>query len=201
MHHFYFLPGASGNTDFWQPLLQAYINTTHEGQIIAYPGFYHIPCKPHIQSFEQLSDHVLSKIVKPSILVAQSMGGLFAIRAALEKGDLVKGLVLVATSGGICLDEFNVQDWRADYHQQQAQTPNWFVKTQVNYEKELASIKIPVLLIWADADPISPLPIALKLQSYLPQAKLKVIRSTSHHFASTHTQELLFLINKHFNFK
>ncbi|WP_237415323.1 alpha/beta fold hydrolase [Acinetobacter nectaris] len=65
-------------------------------------------------------------------------------------------------------------------------------------KKKLASIKIPVLLIWADADPISPLPIALKLQSYLPQAKLKVIKSTSHHFASLHSTEIKSHIDENF---
>ncbi|WEV48248.1 alpha/beta hydrolase [Acinetobacter sp. ESL0695] len=114
MSHFYFLPGASGNTHFWQPLLTKYLNTPHTCKIISYPGFYNEPPVPHIQSFEQLSDHVLLQIQCPSIVVAQSMGGLFAIRAALEAKSFMKGLVLVATSGGISLDEFDIDDWRAD---------------------------------------------------------------------------------------
>lgn len=199
MSHFYFLPGASGNTHFWQPLLTKYLNTPHTCKIISYPGFYNEPPVPHIQSFEQLSDHVLLQIQCPSIVVAQSMGGLFAIRAALEAKSFVKGLVLFATSGGISLDEFDIDDWRADIQKQNAQMPDWFIETQANYEKELISIKIPVLLIWADEDPISPLAIALKLKSYLPQAELKVIPSTSHHFASLHSEEIKGYIDEHFD--
>ncbi len=54
---------------------------------------------PEINNFDDLSNYVVAQIEQPSILIAQSMGGIFAIAATLQKTDLVKGLVLIATSG------------------------------------------------------------------------------------------------------
>ena len=101
-----FLPGASGNTSFWYPLIRC-LKTSYSHKIIAYPEFGDTPVQPEIQSFETLTEYVLTQIEEPSILIAQSMGGIFAVAATLQKPDLIKGLVLIATSGGINLEPFH----------------------------------------------------------------------------------------------
>ncbi|MGL5403239.1 MAG: alpha/beta fold hydrolase, partial [Acinetobacter sp.] len=117
MNHLVFLAGASGNTQFWNPLV-AKLPEAYTKQIIHYPGFHGVATDPEINNFDDLSNYVVAQIQQPSILIAQSMGGIFAIAAALQKTDLVKGLVLIATSGGINLDRFQVQDWRQLYRQE-----------------------------------------------------------------------------------
>ena len=56
----------------------------HEKQIIAYPGFGRYAKNQDIQNFKQLTDYVVDSIPSKSILIAQSMGGIFAIAKAVE---------------------------------------------------------------------------------------------------------------------
>lgn len=48
-------------------------------------------------------------------LVAQLMGGIVAILMALKRPTLIENLVLVGTSDGINMAQFNDEEWRADY--------------------------------------------------------------------------------------
>jgi len=111
-----FLLGASGSTTFWHPLIEK-LPPYYQTKIIGYPGFGDTPESFEVKSFEDLTNHVVDQINEESVIVAQSMGGIFAVAAALQKTQLVKGLVLIATSGGINLERFNVQDWREAYRQ------------------------------------------------------------------------------------
>ncbi|WP_343595061.1 alpha/beta hydrolase [Acinetobacter sp.] len=178
-----FLPGASGSTDFWQPLIQQ-LPDEYEKRVIAYAGFGQMPVDPTIHNFAQLQSAVLQKIDQPSILIAQSMGGIFAIAAALQKPELIKGLVLIATSGGVDLQPFHVADWRDAYQKEFLNYPDWFVTTQTRYDDLLQFIQIPVLLIWGDQDDISPIAVGEYLLEQLPQATLKVIKGGNHQLAN-----------------
>lgn len=130
----YFLPGASGNTLFWQPVIECLESLPFKKYHIHYPGFFNHPANDTIHNFDQLSDYVLNEIKQPSILIAQSMGGLFAIRAALEKPNLIQALVLVATSGGIDLSDLVIKDWKEAYLVNDPSLPKWFTETSVNYQ-------------------------------------------------------------------
>ena len=152
MNNLVFLPGASGNTQFWNPLI-AQLPKSYTKQVIAYPGFHGVAAHPDVNSFDDLTDYVVAQIQQPSILIAQSMGGIFAIAATLQKTDLIKGLVLMATSGGINLDPFQVRDWRQAYQQEYLQYPDWFITAKVDYEAELAHIQQQVLLLWGRSGP------------------------------------------------
>lgn len=112
--NFIFLPGALGNINFWQPVIQQ-LPRDCSSTVIAYPSFGGYPENAAVQSFEGLQDYVLQQIQQPSIIVAQSMGGIFAVQAALEKPEQVQALVLVATLGGIDLSPFQAVDWRKAY--------------------------------------------------------------------------------------
>ena len=73
-----FLPGASGNTTFWQPVIQRLQDNST--MVVAYPSFGGYPDEMKVQSFEDLQDYVLNQIQQPSVVVAQSMGGIFAVK-------------------------------------------------------------------------------------------------------------------------
>ena len=184
-----FLPGASGSTAFWHPLIEK-LPQHYQTKIIGYPGFGDTPESFEVKSFEDLTNHVVDQINEESVIVAQSMGGIFAVAAALQKTQLVKGLVLIATSGGINLERFNVQDWREAYRQAFLKYPDWFVTTNANYEEFLSDINIETLLIWGDNDPVSPVQVGQYLNQKFENSMLYVVKGGDHQLAEKHADEV-----------
>lgn len=184
-----FLPGASGKTAFWMPLIKL-LPDTLQTKIVAYPGFDHAPAQAEVHDFASLTRYVMGQIQQPCILVAQSMGGIFAVEAALSQPELVKGLILMATSGGINLQPFAVEDWRLAYQNSFLHYPDWFVTAQCDYTSRLSEIKCPVLLLWGDHDPISPVAVGEYLQQQFLNARLAIIPGGDHLFAETRAVEV-----------
>ncbi|MGE8545261.1 MAG: alpha/beta fold hydrolase [Acinetobacter johnsonii] len=187
-----FLPGASGNTAFWQPVIQC-LPQDDSTMVVAYPSFGGYPDDVDVQSFEGLQAYVLNQIQQPSVVIAQSMGGIFAVQAALKKPEQVQALVLVATSGGIDLSSFQVADWREDY-QQSFTVPDWFVQHQSDLTDSLERIQCPVLLIWGDADPISPVAVGQFLHRQIPHAELHIVSQGQHDLAYEHAEHVAQLV-------
>ena len=186
-----FLPGASGNTAFWQPVIQ--LLQDDSTIVVAYPSFGGYADDVDVQSFEGLKADVLNQIQQPSVVIAQSMGGIFAVQVALQKPEQVQALVLVATSGGIDLSPFQVADWREDY-QQSFTVPDWFVQHQSDLTGSLERIQCPVLLIWGDADPISPVALGQALHRQIPHAELHIVSQGQHDLAYVHAEHVAQLI-------
>ena len=161
--------------------------------VVAYPSFGGYPDEMNVQSFESLQDDVLNQIQQPSVVIAQSMGGIFAVQAALQKAEQVQALVLVATSGGIDLSPFQVVDWRVDY-QQSFTVPDWFIQHQSDLTDSLERIQCPVLLIWGDADPISPVAVGQALHRQIPHAELHIVSQGQHDLAYAHAAHVARLI-------
>ena len=55
-----FLPGASGNTAFWQPVIQRLQDDST--MVVAYPSFGGYPDDVDVHSFEGLQAYVLNQI-------------------------------------------------------------------------------------------------------------------------------------------
>ncbi len=191
-----FLPGASGNTSFWQPVADRLI---HPGERIhfGWPGFGPTPPDPNVNCIEDLIAKVTDRIDSPAVLIAQSMGGVIALRAALEKPEFVTHLVLAATSGGINLGDLGAQDWRPAFHAANPTLPLWFSNYKVDLTERLSSIKARTLLLWGDADPISPPLAGERLASLLPRAALHIIEGGTHDLANTLAHKVAPLIDKH----
>ena len=187
-----FLPGTSGNTEFWHPVMSR-LSIHHAKTVIAYPSFGGHADQPDVHSFEDLQNYVLDQIREPSIIIAQSMGGIFAVQATLQKPELVEALVLVATSGGIDLTPFNVSDWREDY-QQTFSVPDWFVGHQTYLDDQLYKIDCPVLLIWGDADSISPVAVGQYLHGKIVISELHIIENGQHDLANVYAEQVATLI-------
>ena len=161
--------------------------------VVAYPSFGGYPDDVDVQSFEGLQAYVLNQIQQPSVVIAQSMGGIFAVQAALQKAEQVQALVLVATSGGIDLSPFQMADWREDY-QQSFTVPDWFVQHQSDLTDSLEHIRCPVLLIWGDADQISPVAVGQFLNCQIPHAELHIVSQGQHDLAYVHAKHVAQLI-------
>lgn len=193
-----FLPGASGASTFWKPVADR-LPPDWNTLLIDLPGFGAVPADPSVNSFDDLVRLVTARIgEQPVDLVAQSMGGFVAMRVALERPELVRRLVLVATSGGVDLSQFDLDDWRSEYR---AEFPNAreFVTapSHEDLSDRLAEVPAPTLLLWAQGDRISPLPVGEYLQSKLPNARLEVLDYGDHMFARDHADVVAPLIAEH----
>ncbi|WP_228140684.1 alpha/beta fold hydrolase [Acinetobacter sp. TGL-Y2] len=201
MENLIFLPGASGNIEFWQPVLSL-LSPNYTKQIMTYPEFGGMPAKVGVRSFDDLQLDVISSIKslsqeQPSVVIAQSMGGIFAVQAALHLNlcdqKCIKALVLVTTSGGIDLSRFAVADWREDYSLNFS-VPDWFVQCREALDNQLDQIKCPVLLIWGDDDPISPLSVGRYSEKQFKQARLEIIEGGQHDLAFKYAERVADLI-------
>ncbi|MES1178595.1 MAG: alpha/beta hydrolase [Myxococcales bacterium] len=191
-----FLPGASGNLDFWRPVSE---RLRHPGarRFIGYPGLGGVPVDEEVSRLDDLITWVTRAMTGPVDLVAQSMGGIVAVRAALEKPELVRRLVLTATSGGIDLSSFGAVDWRPEFRARNPGAPGWFMDDCTELSTRLHEITVPVLLIWGDSDPISPVAVGERLAELLPRSELVVLNGGTHDLAFERADEVAALIERH----
>ncbi len=103
---------------------------------------------------------------------------------------------MIATSGGVNLDQFQVQDWREFYQQEYAEYPNWFITTSINYDEFITSIDIKTLLIWGDHDPINPVEVGKYLNHLIEKSDLYIVESGDHQLAEKCANEVALQINK-----
>lgn len=195
-HTLFFLPGALGRTQFWAPAAALLQHPARKVQV-AWPGFNGVPRDPEIRGVDDLATRLLARIDAPCALVAQSMGGVVAMLAALRKPEMITHLVLSATSGGIDLAAFDAEDWRPAMRAAHPGLPDWFARYRDDLAPRLAALRIPALLLWGDADPISPVAVGGRLACLLPQARLHVIPGGDHGVASTHASVVAPLIDRH----
>jgi pimeloyl-ACP methyl ester carboxylesterase len=150
-----------------------------------------------VNSLDDLYRLVRERIDRPVDLVAQSMGGVLAMRAALEFPQRVRRLVLTATSGGLDVRRLGAADWRGDNRRQQPHTPEWFRADRTDLTARLPEVKAPVLLIWGDADPVSPVAVGRYLVSVLPDARLIVVPGGDHMLARDRAADVVPAIRRH----
>ncbi|MHA6129808.1 alpha/beta fold hydrolase [Pseudomonas fluorescens group sp. PF-1] len=191
-----FLPGASGNTRFWLPVAERLVHPAQRVHI-GWPGFGDTPPLAGVTGMDDLVARVLAEIDRPTALVAQSMGGIVAVRAALERPELITHLTLTVTSGGVDMSALGAHDWRPDFAAANPTLPSWFLDDQTDLTLRLAELSMPVLLLWGDSDPISPVRVGQRLAQLLPRAELHVFPGADHDLGFTHAAEVARLIEGH----
>lgn len=193
-----FLPGASGNVDFWKPVAALLRSPLEEVHHVGWPGFGPTPSDPKITTLQELADQVASRIDRPTAVVGQSMGGVVALLATLAKPELVTHLVIAALAGGIDLKRHGAREWRPPRDEIDPRDPSHLF---VAYDRDLLpllpSIRVPTLLLWGDSDPVSPVGAGRWLARVLPNSTLHVVAGGAHTFANTRAAEVAPLIGGH----
>ena len=178
-----FLPGASGDGRFWHPVAER-LPVAWEKTFFDWPGLGHVPSRSDIRGLEDLAGLVLERMEPgPVDLVAQSMGGVVAMLVTLARPERVRRLVLAATSAGIDITPFSPEDWRPEYALEFPGAAPWIRTERRDLSARLPSVTAPTLLLWSDADPISPLGVGWRLAEVLPHAELVVVPVAGHMFA------------------
>ncbi len=185
-----FLPGAGGSASFWRPAADrlADLGPVH---LFDYPGFGGLPADPSIHSLDDLFGWVVARLPPgASHVIAQSMGGVLAVRLALEHPDRVARLVLVATSGGVDVARLGGADWRPEYRASLPDVPLWFVNDYTDFTDRLSGIRARTLLLWSDSDEVSPLPVAQFLAARIPDARVVTVHGGTHAFPNERPEEV-----------
>ena len=191
-----FLPGASGNREFWKPV-SAGLRHPGARRFMTWPGFGGVPPEPGVNGIDDLVARVTREISGPVALLAQSMGGVVAVRAALEKPHLVRRLVLSVTSGGIDVASLGAADWRPSFVKNNPGLPSWFVDERHDLTARIREITIPVLLLWGDADPISPVAVGRRLAELFPNSRLVVFAGGTHDLVLERADEVVHHVERH----
>jgi pimeloyl-ACP methyl ester carboxylesterase len=191
-----FLPGALGDASVWRRLSER-IRAGGARRFFGWPGFSGSPADPSVRGIADLAARVATEMTGPTALFAQSMGGVVAILAALARPEHVRCLVLSVTSGGIDLSGSGAFDWRPELRRQHPDLPRWFEDERWDLSVRLREISVPVLLLWGDADPISPIAVGERLAELLPDAELVVIAGGTHDLVRKRADEVAPHVDRH----
>jgi pimeloyl-ACP methyl ester carboxylesterase len=191
----FFLPGAGGSRQFWKPLAD---ELGQEGVLFSWPGLGDEAHQDGIKSIDALVDLVERNVTEPVNIVAQSMGGLVAVLLAVRKPEMINSLALFVTSAGVKMDQFGASDWRQDYRAAFPNAAMWIEDVEYNLTQKIKLLEFPVLLIWGDDDPISPVAVGKHLESLFPNATLHIVQGGDHDIGSTHARSLAPIVRDHF---
>lgn len=193
--HLLFLPGAGGAAEFWHPL-GSLLPETYAKTYLNWPGLGRERHRAGLDSLDALTAHAAAHLTDDTIILAQSMGGIFAMRLALLYPQKIRKLVFTAASGGIDVMRFGAADWRPAYRAEYPDAAEWITQARADHTAEISSITQPALLLWGDADTVSPVSVGRHLASLLPRAELHVIAGADHSFAETRAAEIAPLVTR-----
>ncbi len=194
--HILFLPGAGGAPEFWHPL-GALLPAAWKKTYLSWPGLGRKAHDPAVRGFADLLAITERQIDGPVALVAQSMGGIVAVQAALRHPQHVTHLVLVATSGGVDVSRLGGKDWRPDYLETFPDGARWIADERPDLGERIPAIACPTLLLWGGSDPISPVAVGHHLLSLIPGASLQVVTGGEHDLGCARAGEIAPLVIRH----
>jgi pimeloyl-ACP methyl ester carboxylesterase len=191
-----FFPGAGGRVENLRPIGER-LARRRETRLCVYPGLGGVPPDLNLRTLSDLQRHLLEQLPPQFDLVTMSMGGVLALRIALEHPARLRKLVLMATSGGVDVAALGGIDWRDNFRKVQPNVPSWFVEDTTNVTRQLGNIPHPTLLIYGDADLIAPPSVGLLLQQNLQSARIEIIEGATHDLEIDHPDLIASMIEAH----
>lgn len=207
-----FLPGVGADPAFWHPA-GGLLPDAWQKTYLGWPGLANQPPDPAVNSYDDLialTEHALTERALaehalaahalgdgPADLVAQSMGGVIAMQVVLRDPGRIRRIVLTATSGGVDMGALGAGDWRPGYRAAHPHVAEWAYGWRPDITDRIGRITQPVLLLWGDADPISPVAVGERLRALLPDARLHITQGGDHMFARDRAAEIAPLIQAH----
>ncbi len=180
----------SGNGDFWHPVAGR-LPAHWERGFISWPGFGNVPASPDVASFDAMVEMAVAQgLRRPSAVVAQSMGCVMAIRVAARVPELVSRLVLCAAPAGVAPLAAGADDWRALPQDERPPAPAWAFAPTLDLSVDLRPLTMPVLLLWATRDAISPLVVGEALAQGIPGARLETFDTDDHRFPQSRADDV-----------
>lgn len=191
-----FFPGAGGRVAHLRPIAErlAHRRTTY---LCEYPGLGGVAPNASLHTMADLQGHLLAALPAQFDLVTMSMGGVLALRIALEHPARIRKLVLMATSGGVNVEALGGIDWRSTFRRVQPNAPSWFLEDRTDVTPELGRIAHPTLLIYGDADLIAPASVGQLLHRSLPNARIEIISDATHDLEIDHPDLIASFIEAH----
>ncbi|WP_151633267.1 alpha/beta fold hydrolase [Noviherbaspirillum aerium] len=196
MMHVLFLPGAGGGAEFWHPL-GALLPSEWKKSYLSWPGLGKQPHDPSVNGFDDLLRLAAREVQGPTVVVAQSMGGIVGVRLALERAEQVTHLVLVAASGGIDVSALGAQEWRAAYREQFPDARPWITEDRPDHSALIPNIACPTLLIWGTRDAVSPPQVGRRLAALIPDSRLYMVEGGDHDLARDRAADIAPLVIEH----
>jgi 2-hydroxy-6-oxonona-2,4-dienedioate hydrolase len=196
MRRVVFLPGAIGDPRFWAPVARE-LPGEWEKLRLGWPGLGNQPHDPSVRGLDDLGALLASALTHRGDVVAQSMGAVVALRVAARYPEKLNRLVLVAAPGGMIGLAPGTDLWRAEYRRAFPKAATWIGEPLRDHSEMIATVTAPTLLLWGDADPISPVEVGTRLAQMLPDATLRVLDAGSHGFASEQPRAVAGLIAEH----
>jgi pimeloyl-ACP methyl ester carboxylesterase len=195
MTKLFFLPGAGGSAHFWRPVAECL--SVGKAHFFSWPGLGHETPDNRVRGIDDLVKMVVAEMSEPIDLLAQSMGGLVAIKVALAAPRYVRRLVLTGTSGGVPVDDLGGRDWRPEYRTEFPSAAPWITEVNEDLSSRLGEISAPTLLLWGDQDTISPVSVGKRLLELLPNATLRTVPGGNHDFVCSHAKVIAPWIAEH----
>jgi pimeloyl-ACP methyl ester carboxylesterase len=183
--HVTFVPGAAGLGAFWTPVADA-LPSAWTRTLVDLPGLGAAPAVAGLASYDDLVEHVARGLPPRGALVGQSMGGYVAMAVALRRPDRVSHLVLTVAAGGLDMSALGAADWRRDYAASYPGAAPWATDRVPDLSAQLPRLAMPVLLVWATDDAISPLAVAHRIAALVPDATLLALETDDHWVARAH---------------
>ena len=174
-----FFPGAGGRVAFLRPIAER-LARRRTTILCEYPGLGGVEPNRKLKTLSDLQQHLLASLPEQFDLVTMSMGGVLALRIALEQPERIRKLVLMATSGGVDVAKLGGVDWRDTFRKVQPHVPSWFLDDRTDVTEQLGRVAHPTLLIYGDDDLIAPARVGQLLQQNLPNAQLEIIADATH---------------------